>query len=84
MKGIVGREGKDNEIYSSITYKLRLWFKDIHVYINPYDGEHLKATFSVSTEVNIENFGKVKMKHYTKKIIEINHNKYFIEQFSFK
>jgi len=51
---------------------------------DPYDGEHLKATFSVSTGIKIDNFRKVKMKKYIQKIIEINHNKYFIEKFAFK
>jgi len=36
---------------------------------DPYDGEHLKATFSVSSGIKIDNFKKVKMKKYIQKII---------------
>ena len=47
-----------------------------------YDGEHMKARFSVSTGVKIENFMKVKTKKYHKQMIDVYHIKYFIAKFA--
>ena len=49
-----------------------------------YDGEHLKARFSVSTGVKIENLIRKEMKNNIKKIIVVYHGKYLIAKFAFK
>ena len=38
-----------------------------------YGGKHLKARFSVSTGVKIENFMRIEMKNYIERIIVIDH-----------
>ena len=38
------------------------------------DGEHLRATFNVSTEFKLENFRKLKIKNSKKKSVEINYH----------
>ena len=49
-----------------------------------YDGVHLKARFSVSTGVKIENFMRIEMKNNIKKVIVVYHDEYFIAKFAFK